>query len=165
VGRDDESELRVQRWAQAFIDEVRHDLEQAAKLGVDLPPRVRAVFERAGHATPEYRTFAIPAFADLSPDTLSVLISRFTRERQPIALLLAVDASTSAADGAVASVLITEARDAACTRLFRMQAYRTAGARVVWDEPTHGGWHDPGEEEMILDAAFSELAVPAVPAM
>jgi hypothetical protein len=51
-------------------------------------------------------------------------------------------------------VLIAEARDRTGTRMYWMQPYHPAGTRVDWDEPLAGGWMDPGEAEMILDAAF-----------
>ena len=38
--------------------------------------------------------------------------------------------------------------------MYWMQPYSPTGSRVDWDEPLTGGWCDPGEAEMILDAAF-----------
>ncbi len=57
-------------------------------------------------------------------------------------------------DGNSGPALVAEARDAAGTRLFWMQPYRVDGGRVAWEDPVGHGWRDPGEEEMILDAAF-----------
>jgi hypothetical protein len=52
-------------------------------------------------------------------------------------------------------VLVAEARDRAGTRLFWMQPYWLDGASITWGEPDDGGWRDPEEDELILDAAFA----------
>lgn len=143
--------------ATRFLDEVREDMERAAKEGADTPPRLRSIHERVGHATPEYRNIAIPVpdgVAGDSPEILSGAIARFAAEKGPDALLLALDLTMDAGDGTPGPVLVAEARDAAGTRLFWMQPYRVDGERVEWGEPLENGWRDPGEEEMILDEAF-----------
>ncbi|MDP9348489.1 MAG: hypothetical protein M3P24_05000 [Gemmatimonadota bacterium] len=143
--------------ATRFLDEVRGDVERTAGEGGGLPPRLRSVHERVGHATPEYRTLAIPVpdgVAGASPEILSGVIARFAAVKAPEALILAMDLVFDSGSGTPGPVLVAEARDAAGTRLFWMQPYRTDGGRVVWEEPLEGGWRDPGEEEMILDAAF-----------
>lgn len=151
---------RLQRTLSAatrFLEEVRHDIERAAAAGEDTPPRMRSIHERAGHATPEYRTMAIPVPDDkagASPEVLSGAIARYAAQKRPDALLLALDLVMDSGDGEAGPVLVAEARDAGGTRLFWMQPYRVDGKRVEWRDPLEDGWRDPGEEEMILDAAF-----------
>lgn len=147
---------RVLGFATRFLEEVREDVERAKMDGSDTPPRVRAVHERPGHATPEFRTLNIPipsALGGVSPDVLSGTIARFAASKNPDCLILALEAETP--DGLV---LIAEARCKLGTRLFWMQPFRVTAMHVEWGEPESGGWRDPGEEEMILDAAFSRYA-------
>lgn len=142
--------------ATRFLEEMREELERAAADGGAVPPRLRSVHERPGHATPEYRTLAIPVPEGLvgsSPEILSGAIARFAQAKPPAALLLALDLVLDAGSGP-GPVLVAEARDAAGTRLFWMQPYRSVEGKLRWDEPLEGGWRDPGEEEMILDAAL-----------
>lgn len=144
--------------AHAFLEEVRRDLERAASAGSDLPPRVRSVHERVGHATPEYRTFAVPVPSGgegASPAVLSGVIARYAAMKAPSGLVLALDAVTESEGGVQRSVLIMEARDRSGTRLFFVQPFRVEGGRLRWEDPVEGGWRDPGEEEMILDASFA----------
>jgi len=132
-------------------------MERALQEGADTPPRIRSIHERVGHATPEYRNVAIPVpegVGGASPEILSGVIARFAAQKSPDTLLLALDLVLEAEDGTPGPVLVAEARDTAGTRLFWMQPYRVADGKVVWGEPLEGGWRDPGEEEMILDAAF-----------
>jgi hypothetical protein len=143
--------------ATRFLDEVRLDIERTAAEGAGIPPRLRSIHERVGHATPEYRTLAIPVpdgVAGASPEVLSGAIARFAALKSPDALILAMDLVFDPGTGTAGPVLVAEARDNAGTRLFWMQPYRADGGRVEWGEPLEGGWRDPGEEEMILDAAF-----------
>ena len=143
--------------ATRFLTEMREEIDRAAAAGSDVPPRVRSVHERAGHATPEYRTMAIPvpdSLGGASPQVLSAAIARYANEKSPDCLMLGLEAQMER-EGGAGPVLIAEARDRLGTRLFWMQPYRVAGGRVQWDDPAEGGWQDPGEEEMILDAAFS----------
>lgn len=142
--------------ATRFLDEMREEIERAAADGGTVPPRLRSVHERPGHATPEYRTLAIPVpegLAGSSPEILSGAIARFAEAKPPAALLLAMDLVLDAGSGP-GPVLVAEARDAAGTRLFWMQPYRRDGEKLLWDEPLEAGWRDPADEEMILDAAF-----------
>lgn len=150
---------RTLEMANAFLQEVRQDMERAAARGVDLPPRLRSVHVRPGHSTPEYRTLSIPVppgCAGASPDALSELIARFAAMKPATCLLLALDVLTGDGDGA--SVLIAEARDQRGTRLFLMQPFRVGEGRLEWGEPQAGGWRDPADDEMILDAAFAGTA-------
>ena len=143
--------------ATRFLQEVRSDVERLARDGGGVPPRLRSIHERVGHATPEYRTLAIPVpdgVAGASPEVLSGTIAHYAARKPPDALFLAMDLVFDSGSGTPGPVLVAEARDAAGTRLFWMQPYRTAGGQVEWEEPLEGGWRDPGEEEMILDAAF-----------
>jgi hypothetical protein len=145
------------RLADSFLEEARRDLLRAAQEGADLPPRIRAVQERAGHSTPEYRTLAIPVPPDAQgafPTVLSRLIARYAATASPHCLLLVLDALDQDADGNARSILICEARDRMGTRLFFVQPFRLEGGTIHWEEPVEGGWQDPGEQEMILDAAF-----------
>ncbi len=43
--------------------------------------------------------------------------------------------------------------------MFWVQPFAVAGTRVLWSEPLDGGWRDPGDEEMILDASFKGRAL------
>jgi hypothetical protein len=141
--------------ATRFLEEVRADIGYAALDGMNVPPRLRSVHERQGHATPEFRTLAIPVpdgAAGASPEILSGAIEHYAAAKHPDCLLLAFEAEM---DGR--PVLIAEARDRAGTRLYWVQPYSAAGTHVEWSEPLHGGWQDPGDEEMILDAAFRNL--------
>lgn len=148
--------------ARAFVSEVRRDLERAAVMGADLPPRIRTMHTRAGHATPEYRTLALPVEqGEASPDAMSHLIARWARLKPACSILLALDAVAPDPDGQTRPVLIAEARDRWGTRLFWMQGFRVVDTRVVWEEPLGGGWQDPGGEELILDEAFE--SAPALP--
>lgn len=149
---------RTLRLAHSFIEEARRDLEKATADGSDLPPRIRCVYDRPGHATPEFRTLAVPippGAEGASPEVLSSVIARFARTKKPYGILLVLDAVGQDEQGEASPILIAEARDARGTRLFLVQPFRIAGRRVEWLEPLEGGWRDPGEEEMILDAAFS----------
>ncbi|HEU4455178.1 MAG TPA: hypothetical protein VFR81_19095 [Longimicrobium sp.] len=143
---------RVLSFATRFLEEVRGDIERARMEGSDTPPRLRCIHERPGHATPEFRTLNIPVpegLGGLSPDVLSGIISRYAEQKRPDCLLLALEAET--ADGLV---LIAEARCKFGTRMFWMQPYTVTDRHVKWGDPMADGWRDPGEEEMILDAAF-----------
>jgi hypothetical protein len=148
---------RTQTLAERFLDEMRLDFRRTRIAGSDVLPRVRCVNERAGHATPEFRTLVIPpppSGGAMTPAVLSAAIAYFAAKRGPDRLFLALDALQRDEDGSPRPVLIAEARDLAGTRLFLMQPYRPEGRDFVWDEPMNGGWFDPGDEEMILDAAF-----------
>jgi hypothetical protein len=143
--------------ATRFLDEVRGDIGRAALEGADIPPRLRSVHEKPGHATPEFRTVAIPVpdgMGGVPPDILSGTIARYAQTKKPDCLLLAMEAEMDADGKGTRPVLIAEARDRTGTRMYWMQPYQPAGSRVDWDEPLAGGWADPGEAEMILDAAF-----------
>lgn len=147
---------RTLELADAFLKDVRHDLAVATARRFDLPPRIRTMHTRAGHATPEYRTLAIPRppAGEISTTFLSLAISRYASEKSPCAVVLAFEATLAAEGGEPVPVLISEARDRWGTRLFFMQPFQSCGGRLVWGEPLGGGWRDPGEEEMILDPAF-----------
>jgi hypothetical protein len=143
--------------ATRFLDEVRNDIGRAAMDGEDMPPRIRSVHEKPGHATPEFRTLGIPLGDDMggsSPEVLAGTIARYAETRNPDCLMLAMEAQMSGEGGDARPVLIAEARDRAGTRMFWIQPYRSDGRKVDWDDPVEGGWRDPGEAEMILDAAF-----------
>lgn len=154
---------RVLGFAARFMDEVRGDVGRAKMDGSDTPPRIRSVHERPGHATPEFRTLNIPlpeGMCGVSPEVLSGAIARYAAKKRPDCLLLTLEAEND--DG---SLLIAEARCKWGTRLFWMQPFRAVDGRVEWGEPVGGGWRDPGEEEMILDAAFPHtLALAPEPA-
>jgi hypothetical protein len=143
--------------ARAFLAEVRRDLEKATAAGCDLPPRLRSVHVRAGHATPEYRTLAIPTTPgdDPSPDVLSGLIARYAAVRSPSCMILALDGLSLGDDGQPRPILIAEARDALGNRVFWMQPFRAVEGKIEWEEAVGGGWQDPGEQELILDLAFA----------
>lgn len=155
---------RTLAMASRFLEDVRDDVNRSAPAGTDMPPRVRCVHEKPGHTTPEFRTLAIPippGLGGASPEILSNTLTRFAAARKPDCMILAVEAVLAGEDGMPAPVLIAEARDRRGTRLFWLQHYRVEDGRVVWAEPVGEGWRDPGEEELILDAAFLEIAVPA----
>lgn len=144
-----------------FLEEVRGEIEEAARSGSDLPPRLRSVHERPGHATPEYRTLAIPidAAVGASPEVLSGTIARFARAKPATCLILVLDAVMEMG-GVPCPVLIAEARDRNGARLFLTQPFiREPTGTIRWADPTDGGWREPGEDEMILDAAF-QLPLP-----
>lgn len=148
--------------ATRFLEEVRGDIGRAALEGADIPPRLRSVHEKPGHATPEFRTLAIPVpegLGGVPPEILAGTIARYAQTRHPDCLMLAMEAEMDADGEGSRTVLIAEARDRAGTRMYWMQPFRPAGSKVDWEEPLTGGWCDPGEAEMILDAAFgrSEL--------
>lgn len=150
---------RTLELGEAFLVEARRDLERAAAQGSDVPPRIRSVHERPGHATVEYRTLAVPIpprGEGASPAVLSRVIAQYAATRDPSCILLALDVLGQDAAGEPQPILIAEARDRSGTRLFYMQPFRQTGQRIVWEEPTSGGWSDPGDEEMILDAAFGD---------
>lgn len=143
---------RTLGFATRFLEEVRHDIGKAAPDGSGTPPRIRSLHERAGHATPEFRTLNIPVSDDLggaSPEVLSGCIAHYAAQKKPDRLFLAFEAEMGGSP-----VLIAEAGDRMGTRLFWVQPYRVEGRKVVWGEPLDGGWRDPGEEEMILDASY-----------
>ena len=148
---------RTLRLAHHFLEETRADLQRAAAEGSDIPPRIRTVHERPGHASPEYRTLAVPipeGAEGASPAVLSRSIASYAKQRRPQCILLTLDAMGTAADGSAQPLLIAEARDSSGTRMYLLQPFRIQDGRLTWDEPMNGGWQDPGEEEMILDAAF-----------
>lgn len=149
---------RALEWAHTFVEEVRREIEEAALRRNDVPPRLRSVHERAGHATPEYRTLAVqvPDGAEgASPEVLSGLIARFARAKPATCLILAFDAVMDGPDGEPRPVLIAEVRDRLDARFFLVQPFHKDERGVVrWGEPLDGGWRDPGDEEMILDASF-----------
>jgi hypothetical protein len=49
---------------------------------------------------------------------------------------------------------VGEARDRSGNRLFLVQPFGVSDGRLTWFDPLDGGWRDPGDEEMIIDAAF-----------
>lgn len=141
--------------ADRFIEEIRRDVEEGAGRGVDMPPCLRSIHERPGHASPEYRTQTIrlpEEGVEDFPTYLSGVIARYASEKRPDRLLLAVEAVQG--EG---TVVIAEARDGHGTRRFRRESYRLEGRRVSWEKPAPEMWHDPGDEEMILDSAFRRL--------
>jgi hypothetical protein len=158
VGRSKMQQIeRTLGMAARFLDEVRGDIGRAALEGADIPPRLRSVHEKPGHATPEFRTVAIPVpdgMGGVPPNILSGTIARYAQTKKPDCLLLAMEAELDADGQGSRPVLIAEARDRTGTRMYWMQPYSPTGSRVDWDEPLAGGWADPGEAEMILDAAF-----------
>jgi hypothetical protein len=149
---------RTRSLADHFLDEMRHEIVRCSADGIRFLPRVRCVHERQGHATPEFRTLLIPpgdGAASLTPESLSFTIAEFARRRRPDRLILVMDADRCADGGEPESVLIAEARDRMGTRLFLVQPYRSDPGSVSWHPPRIAAWDDPGDEEMILDAAFS----------
>jgi hypothetical protein len=164
---------RTLELADAFLKDVRHDLAAATVQRFDLAPRIRTMHTRPGHATPEYRTLAIPSppTGETSTTFLSLAIAHYARMKSPCAIVLAFEATLEGGEEGPGTVLIAEARDRWGTRLFYIQPYRTREDRLAWGEPVGGGWRDPGEEEMILDSAFgpvqdehAELEAPPAPA-
>jgi hypothetical protein len=152
---------RTLHHATRFVEEMRSDLARAAREGADLPPRIRSVHEMPGHTTPEFRTLNIPiptGVGELPIDILSGAIARYAECKRPDRLLLAMEAEM---DGH--PVLIAEARDRAASRLYWVQPFRRVDGEITWGEPLHGGWRDPAEEEMILDASFATLPAPREP--
>ncbi|MEX2569853.1 MAG: hypothetical protein WD737_01010 [Gemmatimonadota bacterium] len=150
---------RTLRLAHDFLEETRAELERTAAEGTDLPPRIRMVSERRGHASPEYRTLAVPIPAGAeggSPSVLSGAIAAYARNRRPHCLLLTLDVVGTSEGDAPQSVLIAEARDRMGTRFFMIQPFEVVRGRLNWLEPLEGGWQDPGDQEMILDAAFTD---------
>jgi hypothetical protein len=158
---------RTLETARAFLAEVRRDLERATAAGCDLPPRLRSVHVRVGHATPEYRTLAIPNTpgGSASPEVLSGLIARYAAVRPPSCMILALDGLSEGEDGQPRPILISEARDTVGNRVFWMQPFRVTEGQIEWGEPFGGGWQDPGDQELILDHAFAGIAaaLPATP--
>lgn len=151
---------RTIEMAHAFLAEVRRDLEKATAAGCDLPPRLRSVHVRSGHATPEYRTLAIPtdpSAGGASPEVLSAMIARYAALRPPSCMMLALDGLSEGEDGGTFPILIAEAHDVVGTRVFWMQPFRTEGGKIEWGAPIGGGWRDPGDQELILDLAFVEM--------
>jgi hypothetical protein len=145
------------RLAHEFLREARVDLVRAATDGSDLPPRIRIVHDRPGHASPEFRTLAVPipdSAGGASPSVLSTTIAQYARRNPPACLMLVLDVIGTGEDGNPQSLLIAEARDRSGNRLFIVQPFLISDGRVSWEEPIEGGWRDPGEEEMIIDAAF-----------
>jgi hypothetical protein len=129
-------------------------------------PRLRSVHERPGHATPEYRTLAIPVPADSGagghpPQLLSRAIAHFAEQKHPVSLFLAIDVLMDTAAGPPQSAIILEARDVAGTRRYLVRMYEVESRRVRWSNPSAVEWLDAGEQEMILDAAFEGRATPS----
>lgn len=148
--------------AAAFVADVRRDLERAALRGEDLPPRLRIVHMRPGHATPEYRTLAVPvpdACGGASPEVLSRAIARYAALDPPACLFLVLDAVRQEGEARV-PILIAEARDRWGTRLYLIQTFRLGADCIEWGDAASCGWRDPADDELILDAAFA-LPVPA----
>lgn len=146
------------RLAHDFVSEARRDMERAAAEGADLPPRIRTVHDRSGHTSPEFRTLAVPipeSAGGASPEIISDAIARFAARHPPQCLLLVLDVVGTDENGDPRSLLIAEARDSHGTRFFLMQPFEVNRGRVTWLEPLNGGWQEPGDQEMILDAAFA----------
>jgi hypothetical protein len=152
---------RTRAHADRFLDEMRHEIVRCCARGASFIPHLRCVHEKQSHATPEFRTLLIPqgdGVAEISPEALSYTIAEFARRRTPDRLILVMDAVHRQDDGEPEAVLIAEARDRVGTRLFLIQPYRAGNGDVFWHPPRTGSWQDPGDEEMILDAAFNLLA-------
>ena len=147
---------RTLKMATAFVEEVQREIERAAPRGLDTPPRLRSVHEKAAHASPEYRTIGIPVprGGGASPQLLAGAVARYAESRVPERLLLALEAMIQGEEETPHPVLIAEARDRIGTRLFWMQPYSIHAHQVHWGDPLEGGWRDPGDEEMIVDAGF-----------
>lgn len=148
---------RTLKFAHDFVEETRDDLQKAAADGSDIPPRIRTVSTRQGHASPEFRTLAVPVpqgAEGASPEVLSSSIASYARRTMPNCIVLTLDVVGEAEDGSPQSMLIAEARDRSGTRLYLLQPFSEKNRRLTWHEPVGGGWQDPGGEEMILDAAF-----------
>jgi hypothetical protein len=153
---------RTRAHADHFLVEMRSEIARCAAQGQSFVPRLRSVHERPGHATPEFRTLLISPpdrAGQLSPELLSVSIAHFAKQRAPDRLVLVLDAVRATDPGETISVLIGEARGLAGTRLFFFQPYELVNDEVRWGEPFDGSWRDPGEEELILDAAFTARVV------
>lgn len=158
---------RTIEMAEAFLAEVQRDLARATAAGCDLPPRLRSVHVRAGHATPEYRTLEIPprpGSASSSPDMLSAMIAQYAAVRAPCCMMLTLDGISEGAGGTPRPVLIAEARDVVGTRVFWMQGFQAVDGRIEWEPPVGGGWQDPADQELILDLAFQEAETVAAAA-
>lgn len=152
--------------AAAFLEDTRRDLERATVHGCDMLPRLRTVHLRDGHATPEFRTLAIPnvpGTAGASPEILGALIARFALIHPPCVMALAFDCVSKSMSGAIGPVLIAEVRDIGGTRAFWVQPFTVVQEKIVWGEAVGGGWQDPGEEELILDKAFVVPATAMAP--
>lgn len=148
---------RTLRIAHDFVEETRQDLQRAIGNDADIPPRIRTANLRQGHASPEYRTLAVPipqGAEGASPEVLSSSIANYARRRMPNCIVLALDVVGEGADGEPQPILIAEARDRSGTRMYMIQPFTVTNKRISWGEPLEGGWQDPGDEEMILDAAF-----------
>jgi hypothetical protein len=153
---------RTEELAEAFLADTRRELERATAQGSDLPARIRCVHDRPGHATPEFRTVAVPippGAEGASPEVLSRVIASYASRSAPAAILLALDVLAQDESGNPCPLLIAEGRDVNGVRLFFMQPFEKVGQRIAWGEPRTAGWMDPGQEEMILDAAFEQLTV------
>lgn len=149
---------RTLHHATRFVEEMRSDLARAAREGADLPPRIRSVHETPGHTTPEFRTLNIPipsGMGELPIDILSGAIARYAECKRPDRLLLAMEAEMNGRP-----VLIAEARDRASSRLYWVQPFSRAHGEIEWEPPLDGGWRDPEDQEMILDASFATLPPP-----
>jgi len=149
---------RVLGFAARFLEEVREDIGRGKMDGSDTPPRIRCVHERPGHASPEFRTLNIPVpegFGGMSPEVMAGSIARFASGKKPDCLLLAFEAETEEHG----PVLIAEARCRYGTRMFWVQPYSVTNSHLEWGDPVDGGWRDPGDEEMILDEAFTPSRV------
>lgn len=148
---------RTLRFAHDFVEETRQDLQRAVGSNADIPPRIRTANIRPGHASPEYRTLAVPipqGAEGASPEVLSSSIANYARRRMPNCIVLTLDVVGEGAGGEPQSILIAEARDKSGTRMYMVQPFTVSNRRITWGEPMDGGWRDPGDEEMILDAAF-----------
>lgn len=153
-----QTQERTLRLAHEFLEETRTDLARAIAADSDLPPRIRTVVERSGHASPEFRTLAVPipeGGEGASPSILSDAIARYVSVRRPHCLLLTLDVLGLDDAGEPQRLLIAEARDRSGTRFFLVQPFEVDDGRIRWKEPIEGGWRDPGDEEMILDASFA----------
>lgn len=149
---------RTLHHATRFVDEMRSDLCRAARDGAGVPPRLRCVNETPGHTTPEFRTLNIPipdGRGSVPLDALSSAIAFYAEAKRPDRVLLAMEAEM---DGR--PVLIAEAHDRVGSRLFWVQPFQRVEGGIEWAEPLDGGWRDPAEQEMILDAAFLHLPPP-----
>lgn len=69
-------------------------------------------------------------------------------------MMLVLDVVAEDDDGKPRPLLVGEARDRSGTRLFLVQPFGVSDGRLTWFDPLDGGWRDPGDEEMIIDAAF-----------
>jgi hypothetical protein len=157
---------RTLRWAQVFLDEIKCTIERACYSEQDVMlPRMRAVHERRGHATPEFRTAVIPVAGEAAgqfPELLGRTLAQYARTRPPVALLLAIGLVGIGRNGQPTNLLILEAHDGKGTRRCWKQGYATGSRTVSWDAPELEGWFEPGEDEMILDIAFAAAPDPGV---